>query len=71
MFPVPTDVPPQLPVIHRSVVPEPPDAVSVALDPAHIGPLLLADVGATGSGFTVNVAAFEVALPQALETTQV
>ena len=61
---MPTDVPPQLPVIHLKVVPDPPVAVSVAFSPAQIGPSLLADVGATGSGFTVTVVDAQVELPQ-------
>ena len=36
MLPVPTEVPPQLPVIHLRVVPDPPVAVSVLLAPEQI-----------------------------------
>ena len=65
MFPVPTEVPPQLPVIHLRVVPDPPVAVSVLLDPEQIVVGLAdADVGATGSGFTVTVVVAQVELPQ-------
>ena len=54
--PVPTRVPPQLPVYHAHVLPEPPEAVKVLLAPEQIvAGLADADVGATGSGFTVTV----------------
>jgi hypothetical protein len=49
LLPVPTDVPPQLPVIHLRVVPAPPVAVSVELAPEQIEDGLAdADVGAVG-----------------------
>ena len=54
LFPVPTEVPPQLPGIHLRVVPDPPVAVRVAHPPAQIGPLFDALVGATGNGLTVT-----------------
>ena len=50
-LPVPIEVPLQLPVSHRSVVPEPPEAVRVIFEynPAQkLFWLLDADVGATG-----------------------
>ena len=61
--PVPTDVPPQLPVYQWQVVPDPPVAVNVLLAPEQIvDGAAFADVGATGSGFTVTVAVTHVAL---------
>ena len=63
--PVPASVPPQLPVYHAQVVPDPPVAVSVLLDPEQIADgAALADVGAVGSGFTVTVVVWQVELPQ-------
>ena len=57
MLPVPTEAPPQLPVIHLRVVPDPPVAVNVLLAPEQIVlGLADADVGATGNGLTVTVA---------------
>ena len=53
---MPTEVPPQLPDIHLKVVPDPPEYVKVTAPLGQLGPLLLADVGATGNGFTVTVA---------------
>ena len=54
--PVPTKVPPQLPVYHAQVVPDPPVAVNVLLDPEQmVDGAAFADVGATGSGLTVTV----------------
>ena len=62
--PVPTSVPPQLPVYHLQVVPDPPVAVSVLLAPEQIVVgLAEADVGATGSGLTVTVVVAQVELP--------
>ena len=48
-------MPVQLPVIHLKVVPDPPFAVRVLPAPPQIGVVEDADVGATGSGFTVTV----------------
>ena len=63
--PVPAAVPPQLPVYHAQVVPDPPVAVNVLLEPEHIvDGAALADVGATGSGLTVTVVLWQVELPQ-------
>ena len=63
--PVPTEAPPQLPVYQWQVVPDPPVAVSVLLAPEQIVVGLAdADVGATGSGFTVTVVVWHVELPQ-------
>ena len=65
MLPVPTEVPPQLPVIHLRVVPDPPVAVSVLLAPEQIvDGLADADVGATGRELTVTVVLAQVELPQ-------
>ena len=53
--PVPTKVPPQLPVYQAQVVPDPPVAVNVLLAPEQIVVGLAdAGVGATGSGLTVT-----------------
>jgi len=63
--PVPTSVPPQLPVYHLQFSPEPPVAVNVLLDPEQIvDGLADADVGATGSGLTVTDVVAQVELPQ-------
>ena len=63
--PVPTSVPPQLPVYHPQLVPDPPVAVNVLLPPAQIADgLAEADVGATGSGLTVTDVVAQVELPQ-------
>jgi hypothetical protein len=63
--PVPTSVPPQLPVYQAHVLPDPPLAVSVLLSPEQIvDGLALASVGATGSGFTVTGVVAQVELPQ-------
>ena len=62
---MPTDVPPQLPVIHLKVVPDPPVAVRVLLEPEQIvDGAAFAEVGAVGSGFTVTVVVWQVELPQ-------
>ena len=62
---MPTVVPPQLPVIHLRVVPDPPVAVNVLLCPELIvDGLADAEVGATGSGLTVTVVVAQVELPQ-------
>ena len=48
--PVPASVPPQLPVYHAQVVPDPPVAVNVLLAPEQIVVGFAdADVGATGA----------------------
>ena len=48
--PVPTNVPPQLPLYHLQVLPDPPLAVSVLLAPEQIvDGLADADVGAIGN----------------------
>jgi len=63
VVPVPTEVPPQLPVYQWQVVPEPPVAVKSLLDPEQIvDGAAFADVGAVGSEFTVTVAVTHVAL---------
>ena len=63
--PVPTGVPPQLPVYHLQSVPDPPVAVRVLLAPEQIMVGLAdADVGATGSGLTVTDVVAQVELPQ-------
>ena len=63
--PVPTKVPPQLPVDHLQSVPDPPVAVNVLLAPEQIVVGLAdADVGATGSGLTVTDVVAQVELPQ-------
>ncbi len=63
--PVPAKVPPQLPVYHAQVVPQPPVAVSVLLAPEQIVEgEAFADVGAVGNGFTVTVVVWQVELPQ-------
>ena len=63
--PVPTSVPPQLPVYHAHVLPDPPEAVNVLLAPEQIAVGLAdADVGATGSGFTVTEVVSQVEFPQ-------
>ena len=63
--PVPTNVPPQLPVYHLQLVPDPPVAVNVLLDSEQIEDGLAdADVGATGSGLTVTDVVAQVELPQ-------
>ena len=63
--PVPTRVPPQLPVYQAQVVPDPPVAVNVLLAPEQIVVGLAdADVGATGSGLTVTDVVAQVELPQ-------
>jgi len=65
--PVPTNVPPQLPEYHLSVVPEPPTAVSETLPvgtPQKVVIELDADVGATGAGFTVTVTEAQFVLTQ-------
>ena len=63
--PVPASVPPQLPVYHLQLVPDPPVAVNVLLAPEQIvAGLADADVGATGSGLTVTVVVAQVELPQ-------
>ncbi|MNS52214.1 hypothetical protein D3C72_849240 [compost metagenome] len=58
MFPVPIDVPPQLPVYHFKLVPDPPVADRMIFPPALEQKLLLftlAAVGATGCDPTVTV----------------
>ena len=63
--PAPTRVPPQLPVYHLQVVPDPPVAVSVLLEPEQIvDGLADASVGATGIGLTVTDVVAQVELPQ-------
>jgi hypothetical protein len=65
LLPVPASVPPQLPVYHLSVVPDPSLTDSVLLCPEQIGfGLAEAVVGATGSGLTVTVTLAQVELPQ-------
>ena len=60
-----TYVPPQLPVYHLQVVPNPPVAVSVLLTPEQmVAGLADADVGATGGGLTGTVKQKQVELPQ-------
>ena len=64
--PVPTAVPPQLPVYQAQVLPDPPEAVSVLLAPEQmVAGLADAEVGATGSGLTVKLVVAQVELPQA------
>ena len=64
--PIPTAVPPQLPVYHAQVLPDPPEAVSVLLAPEQmVAGLADAEVGATGSGLTVKLVVAQVELPQA------
>ena len=56
MFPVPMEVPPQLPVNHSRVVPLPPLAVSIIFPGSSaqkLSLLLDADIGAIGNGLTV------------------
>ena len=63
--PVPAAVPPQLPVYHAQVVPDPPVAVKVLLAPEQIvDGLALAEVGAAGAALTVTVVVWQVELPQ-------
>ena len=63
--PVPTSVPPQLPVYHAHVLPDPPLTVSVLLAPEQIvAGLADADDGAVGSGLTVTVVVTQVELAQ-------
>ena len=63
--PVPARVPPQLPVYHAQVAPDPPVAVNVLFDPEQIAVGLAdADVGATGSGLTVTDVVAQVEFPQ-------
>jgi hypothetical protein len=67
LLPVPTDVPPQLPVIHLSVVPDPPVAVSVVLAPEQIvDGLADAEDGAVGPALTVTVVVTQDEFPQLL-----
>ena len=56
--PAPMEVPPQLTVYHCSVPPDPPTAVNIILPPAleqKLFVLTVAEVGATGAGFTVTI----------------
>ena len=63
--PVPAAVPPQLPVYHLQLSPDPPVAVNVLLAPEQIVVGLAdADVGATGSGLTVTDVVAQVEFPQ-------
>ena len=63
--PVPASVPPQIPVYHLQLVPDPPVAVRVVLAPTQIAAgLANADVGATGNGLTVTDVVAQVELPQ-------
>ena len=67
--PLPANAPPQLPVYHFSVVPEPHVAVSEMLPLSSAHKLLRstsAEVGATGEGTTVTVTLAHEELPQAL-----
>ena len=58
-------MPPQEPVIHRKVVPDPPTAFRVVDSPAQIvAGAAFTDVGATGNGFTLIVTDKQVELPQ-------
>ncbi len=66
-LPVPMLVPVQLPVSHRSVVPEPPVADKLMLPASSPQKLLrstAAEIGATGSASTVTVTLAQVELPQ-------
>ena len=68
---VPTGVPPQFPVYHLQLAPDPPVAVSVLLAPAQMAVgFPPADAGATGTELTVSVAASDVTDPHELLTTQ-
>lgn len=69
-LPVPIAVPPQLPVNHRRVVPEPPVAVRVILPPALTQTGLaegVIEVGGVGRGSTVTLSVLAVPSPQAFE----
>ena len=56
LLPVPTDVPPHDPVIHRKVVPEPPVYDNVVDCPSQIVvAVALTVAGGAGNGFTVIV----------------
>ena len=64
--PVPAAVPPQLPVYHLQLVPDPPVAVNVLLAPEQIvAGLADADVGATGAVLTVTDVVAQVEFAQA------
>ena len=72
--PVPAAVPPQLPVYHANVVPDPPLAVSEIVPASSAQKLLrstLADVGATASAFTVTLVLAESSHPLEFVTVSV